>query len=68
MDKLAFTYQTEMASRLLLTIAAVLLLPDFTFHNCCERELLYHLFLVFILSEKHRPDFKIKRSWFQMKI
>jgi hypothetical protein len=27
MDKLAFTYQTEMASRLLLTIAAVLLLP-----------------------------------------
>jgi O-antigen/teichoic acid export membrane protein len=29
MDKLAFTYQTEMASRLLLTIAAVLLLPDF---------------------------------------
>jgi O-antigen/teichoic acid export membrane protein len=29
MDKLAFTYQTEMASRLLLTIAAVLLLPSF---------------------------------------
>jgi hypothetical protein len=28
MDK-SFTYQTEMASRLLLTIAAVLLLPDF---------------------------------------
>jgi len=28
MDKLAFTYQTEMASRLLLTISAVLLLPN----------------------------------------
>jgi O-antigen/teichoic acid export membrane protein len=27
MDKLAFTYQTEMASRLLLTIAAILVLP-----------------------------------------
>jgi O-antigen/teichoic acid export membrane protein len=28
MNKLAFTYQTEMASRLLLTIAAIVLLPD----------------------------------------
>ena len=31
MNKLAFTYQTEMASRLLLTIAAILLFPDFPF-------------------------------------
>jgi hypothetical protein len=66
MDKLAFT-KPKWLVWLLLTIAAVLLLPDFP-PSIIARELLYHLFLVFILSENIVPDFKIKRSWFQMKI
>jgi O-antigen/teichoic acid export membrane protein len=57
MDKLAFTYQTEMASRLLLTIAAVLLLPDFPPSIIVATGITISFIFGLYPFQKHRPRF-----------
>jgi hypothetical protein len=47
LSKLATTYQTEMASRLLLTIAAIYLLPVCLVHHCGFGQVLSFVFGVF---------------------
>jgi O-antigen/teichoic acid export membrane protein len=63
MDKLAFTYQTEMASRLILTIAAVLLLPDFPPSVIVATGIsISFIFGLYPFQKNIALDFKIKKE------
>jgi hypothetical protein len=67
MDKLAFTYQTEMASRLLLTIAAVLLLPGVPPSIIAANGITISFILTLSFQKTSQLISKSKRSWFLKK-